>query len=387
MDYPRQVPARVPFMILPSTPPPATILLAGTAKGLFRFVSNDDRRSWRHTDFALQGLEVLQAWLDPREPMRGFAVTDHAVWGSHLYASTDAGRSWQPLPDPPRHADDRHGRRLKRVWSLAPGPASHPRRLYAGIDPAGLFVSDDLGHGWAPVDGLNDHPTRALWEPARGGFSVHSIQADPDVAGRLYAGVSAGGAFASDDDGASWRPINRGVAAPNLPPGEPVAGHNIHRLWRHPAREGRLYRQCYSGVYRSDDGGGHWTDIGAGLPSGFGYALAGEPEDPDSVYVVPVDSQDLRTVCDGRLRVYRSRDAGASWQASTEGLPQSLCFVTVLREGLACDDVPDAPGFYLGTSGGQLFASADRGDRWQALALYLPRVLSVSARSVAGGVA
>lgn len=367
----------------PATPP-AAVLLAGTAKGLFRFHSDDDRRSWHHTDFALQGLEVLQAWLDPRDPTRGFAVTDHPVWGSHLYASTDAGRSWEPLPGLPRHADDRHGRRLKRVWSLTPGPASHPRRLYAGIDPAGLFVSDDLGHSWSAIEGLNQHPTRPQWEPARGGFSVHSIQADADVEGRIYAGVSAGGAFASDDGGGNWRPLNRGVAAPNLPPGEPLAGHNIHRLWRHPARAGRLYRQCYCGVYRSDDGGESWIDIGAGLPSGFGYALSGEPDDADSVYVVPVDSQDLRTVCDGRLRVYRSRDAGQTWEALGAGLPQELCFVTVLREGLACDQVAAAPGFYLGTSGGQLFASADRGDNWQALALYLPRVLSVSACRIDG---
>lgn len=373
---------------MPSTPgamrPPSTVLLAGTAKGLFRFESHDDRRGWQHTGFALQGHEVLQAWLDPRDPSRGFAVTDHPVWGSHVHASHDAGHSWAPLPGVPQHADTRHGRRLRRVWSIAPGPAAQPQRLYAGIDPAGLFLSEDLGQTWTALPGLNEHPTRGLWEPARGGFSVHSIQCDPDVPGRVHAAVSAGGAYASDNDGVDWRPLNRGVAAPNRPPGEHVAGHNIHRLWRHPARPGRLYRQCYSGVYRSDDGGEHWIDISAGLPSGFGYALSGEPADPDSVYVVPIESQDLRTVCDARLRVYRSRDAGAHWEALGEGLPQALCYVTVLREALACDGVADAPGFYLGTSGGQLYASRDAGDHWQALALFLPRVLAVSACTVGG---
>lgn len=361
---------------------PTTVLLAATAKGLFRFSSDDDRRSWRHDAFALQGLEVLQAWLDPRVAGRGYAVTNHPVWGSHLYRSDDDGVTWTTLDAVPRHADGRHGSRLRQLWSIAPGPADRPGRLYAGIDPAGLFVSDDAGASWAPVAGLNDHPSRSTWEPARGGFSVHGVHCDAQRPGRLYAAVSAGGAFASDDDGASWRPINRGVALPNRPPGDHATGHNIHRLWRHPAREGRLYRQCYGGVYRSDDGGGRWTDIGAGLPSGFGYALCGEPDDPDSVLVVPIDSRELRTVCEGRLRVYRSRDAGGHWEPLTHGLPQALCYVSVLREALGCDGDLQRPGFYLGTTGGQLFASPERGDTWTALALHLPRILGVSARTL-----
>lgn len=360
----------------PLPPDTDAVLLVGTAKGLFRFRRAADA-DWTFDAHLLPGLEVLQAWLDPRDPARGYAATDHAVWGSHLYRSDDHGRQWTAVEGQPRHATPRNGSTLRQLWSLAPGGAEAPDRIYAGIDPAGLFVSEDRGDTWRPLDGLNAHPSAGTWEPSCGGFAVHSVQADPRVPGRLFAAVSAGGAYRSDDGGETWTPINAGVVAPNLPPGDHVTGHNIHRLWRHPAARDRLYRQCYGGVYRSDDAGETWIDIGAGLPSGFGYALCGEPDDPDSVFVVPVEGHHLRTVPEGRLRVYRSRDAGHSWQALHAGLPQALCYVSVLRQALDGDGRRPMR-LALGTTGGHLFASDDAGEHWRPLSLYLPRILSVS---------
>jgi len=248
--------------------------------------------------------------------------------------------------------------------------------MYAGIDPPGLFVSTDHGERFEPVEGLNDHPTRPTWEPARGGFAVHSIYVDPTNARHIYAAVSAGGAFRSDDRGVSFRPINPGVRAHNLPSRCPETGHNIHRLVMHPARPERLYRQCYNGTYRSDDRGESWTEITAGLPSDFGYAIAVCPSDPDSVFVIPEESQHMRTTVGRKLRVYRSGDGGRNWEPQTRGLPQEHVYVTVLREALAADGL-DPCGVYFGTSSGHLFASRDLGTHWELLASFLPRILSV----------
>lgn len=357
---------------------PAVVLLVGTQKGLFRLESAPDRRQWRMDGPLIPGYEVLHAWLDPRSPGIGYAATHHEVWGAHLYRTADAGRSWQPLESVPAYPSDRHGSRLKAIWHVAPGLPEEPRALYAGIDPAGLFVSQDGAETWTPVDSLNNHPTRTTWEPAKGGFSLHSIHHCPANPERLYAAVSAGGAYRSDDHGTSWRPINQGVRAEHLPGGQARSGHNVHRLLAHPLNPERLYRQCYNGVYRSDDGGERWTEITAGLPSDFGYALATEHADPDSVWVIPIDSNHLRTAPGGRLQVFRSGDGGRSWHGQSEGLPQQHAYVTVLREALGLDQL-DPCGAYFGTSSGHLFASADSGASWRCIAEFLPRILSVSA--------
>jgi hypothetical protein len=249
--------------------------------------------------------------------------------------------------------------------------------VYAGTDPAGLFVSRERGRSWQGLDGLNHHPTRASWEPARGGFAVHSIQVDPQDRGRLYAAVSAGGAFRSDDAGANWQPVNQNVRAENLPQRYPPVGHNIHRLVMHPLAPQRLYRQCYNGTYRSEDRGETWTEITEGLPSDFGYALAVDPHDPDTLFVIPESSSHLRVTADARLRVYRSGDGGRSWEAQMNGLPQEHVYVTVLREALVADPLTPC-GVYFGTSSGHVFASADRGMRWVPIATFLPRILSLS---------
>lgn len=362
-----------------SNPGNRVILLVGTQKGLFRLISDSTRRHWQITGPLIGGYEIPHVWLDPRQPERGFAAANHLIWGAHVYTSTDAGHSWQSLAAAPRHPLGEHDTALRQVWHLAPG--DEPGTLYAGIDPAGLFVSHDGGASWTGVDGLNHHPTRSAWEPAKGGFFVHSTQVGAADPRRLVTAVSAGGAYRSDDGGTRWQPINTDIPAAHLPQQAPEAGHNIHKLLMHPADPQRLYRQCYQGVFRSDDGGATWESITAGLPSGFGYALASEATAPDTLYTVPIDSNHLRTAAEARLRVFRTEDGGRCWQALTNGLPQEHAYVSVLREALAVDDLPEC-GVYLGTSGGHLFASPNRGNEWQMVAGFLPRILCVSAIAI-----
>ncbi|MGH8583641.1 MAG: WD40/YVTN/BNR-like repeat-containing protein [Gammaproteobacteria bacterium] len=360
----------------------ATITLTiGTQKGLFMLRAGHEREHWEIDGPYVAGYAVAHAWLDAHDPDVGYAAANHPVWGAHIYRSADSGRSWQPLRNTPCHAPGVHAQPIGTLWFLTLGHPAQGRPLYAGIDPPGLFVSHDRGGHWEAVSGLNRHPTRPQWEPARGGFAVHSIYPDPSDAQRLYAAVSAGGAFRTDDGGSSFTPINRGVRAENLPNANPVVGHNIHRLLVHPARPSRLYRQCYNGVYRSDDRGETWVEITHGLPSDFGYAIVSHPRDPDTVFVVPEESQQMRAVVAGRLRVYRSRDGGASWSALSAGLPQRHAYVSVLREAMAMDSC-DPPGVYFGTSGGHLFASRDAGEYWELIAGFLPRILSVQAVSL-----
>ncbi|MFW6080066.1 MAG: hypothetical protein ACODAE_10620, partial [Gemmatimonadota bacterium] len=264
---------------------------------------------------------------------------------------------------------------------LAPGPADSPDTLLAGIQPAGLFVTRDGGGSWTAVRSLNEHPTRTAWQPAGGGLALGSVAVDPRDANRIYCAVSAGGVYRSDDGGESWTPRNRGTRADFLPDTRPEVGQCVHRLLPHPARPDRLYQQNHCGVYRSDDGADRWTEITDGLPSDFGYALAVDPHDPDTAFVVPETSSHMRATVDGRLRVYRTTDAGASWDPLTEGLPQRHAYVSILREAMDTDALEPC-GVYLGTSGGHLFASRDRGDSWELIAGFLPRILSVAAAVV-----
>lgn len=357
------------------------VLLVGTAKGLFRLVSDAKREQWSIDGPLIEGHEILHAWIDPRQPNLAYAAVRHTIWGAHVYHSQDAGKTWESLSAAPQHEVGLHKESLRAIWFLAPGLESEPDTLYAGIDPAGLFVSHDRGTSWEPVSSLNEHPTRKTWEPAKGGFSLHSIVQCEQLPDRLYAAVSAGGAYRSDDRGASWYPINRNVRAENKPQRFLESGQNIHRLVAHPTQPDRLYRQCYNGMYRSDDGGLNWVEISEGLPSDFGYAIATEAADPDVVYVLPIASNHMRTMPEGRMRVYRSADGGTTWQALTQGLPQEHVYASVLREAMDLDNLPTC-GVYFGTTSGHVFASNDQGQHWQCLAAFLPRVLSVEAMVV-----
>jgi hypothetical protein len=360
----------------PGEAAPVVTLLIGTKRGLFSAHSDSARDRWRISPPHLAGREIYHAFIDPRDGT-AWAASDHPVWGAHVHRSTDAGASWDTLGSAPHHPRE-HG--LEAIWQLAPGPAESPDTIYAGIEPAGLFVSHDRGESWEPVTALNDHPTKDTWQPAGGGLALGAIQHDPRDARRLYCSLSAGGVYRSDDGGASWTPCNRGVRTEFLPDRYPATGQCVHQMLLHPAQPDRLYQQNHCGVYRSDDRGDRWVEITSGLPSEFGYALALDPADADVAYVIPEESSHMRATIDGKLRVFRTRNAGATWQPLTRGLPQEHAYVSVLREGM-CSDRLAPVGLYFGTSSGHLFASRDAGDSWHLIAGYLPRILSVTAAS------
>ncbi|MGH7448301.1 MAG: WD40/YVTN/BNR-like repeat-containing protein [Longimicrobiales bacterium] len=350
-------------------------LLIGTRRGLFIAESDTARAEWRISAPRLPGREVYHACFDPRDGA-AWAATDHAVWGAHVHRSNDGGSTWDTLGTAPHHLDERG---VHAIWHLAPGPADQPDTIYAGIEPAGLCVSLDRAESWQPVRALNDHPTNSTWQPAGGGLALGAIQHDPRDSRRMYCSLSAGGVYRTDDAGMSWTPCNHGVRAEFLPDRYPRTGQCVHQVLLHPARPDRLYQQNHCGVYRSDDRGDNWIEITNGLPSDFGYALAVDPADADVAYVIPEESSHMRATIDGRLRVYRTRDAGATWHALTEGLPQEHAYVSILREGM-CNDSSTPVGIYFGTSSGHLFASRDGGESWRLIAGYLPRILSVTAR-------
>lgn len=349
-------------------------LWVGTRKGLFR-IRQQPGAGWQVDGPLLAGYEVLHLARAPDRPGRMYAATGHPVWGAHIYVSEDGGESWQSLEAVPHHPAGCFKESLRSIWYLS---AQDGGGLYAGIDPAGLFHSADDGASWRSIDGLNQHPSRGRWEPARGGFPVHSIHVDPGAPQRMVAAVSAGGVFRSEDGGASWIAANTGVRAENFPERFPEVGHNVHRVVMAPTRAARLYRQCYNGTYRSDDFGLSWVEITHGLPSDFGYAIAVDPGDPDTVFQIPESGSHMRAVVDGRMAVYKSSDAGASWRACGTGLPQQHAYVSVLRE--AIDTYGAGPcTVAFGTTSGHVFVSTDAGEHWQLAAAFLPRVLCVRA--------
>jgi len=348
-----------------------TVLL-GTRRGLFIARSDEARSGWTLSEPFLTGREIYCVAHDPRSGAL-WAGSRHPVWGAHLHRSDDGGASWRVLEDAPRFDD---GRELAAVWSIAAGGRTRPGRLFAGTEPAALFVSENDGETWAPVTGLNHHATAGTWQAAGGALALHSVSVDPRDDDRIWCAVSAGGVYRSDDGGQTWHARNEGVRAEFLPTRFPAAGQCVHRLIVHPADPDRLYQQNHCGVYRSDDRGDTWVEITAGLPTDFGYALGTDPSDRDSLFVVPEESSHMRTVHGGRLAVWETRDAGATWSANGAGLPERDAYVSVLREGLAYDRL-DPVGLYLGTSGGHVFVSSNAGRSWTMVAGFLPRVLSV----------
>jgi len=352
---------------------PGTVLLIGTRRGLI-LARSEDRRSWTLAAPVLDGREVFHAFRDGRTGHL-WAASTHRVWGSHVHRSTDGGATWDTLEAAPAHPDRRG---LRAIWRLAPGPLDRPDVLYAGVEPAGLFVTRDAGRCWEPVASLNDHPTSGTWQAMGGGLALTDVYVAEDEPDRIYAAVSAGGVYRSDDGGRSWAPRNAGVRACFQPDEFPESGQCVHKLIPHRGLPGRLYQQNHCGTYRSDDHGDTWTDVTPGLPTDYGYALAVDPADPDRAWVVPETSSHMRTVADARLRVFETRDAGATWTPLERGLPQEHAYVTILREGLATD-TGRPTGVYCGTSGGHLFASADGGASWRQVAGFLPRILCVGA--------
>jgi photosystem II stability/assembly factor-like uncharacterized protein len=262
------------------------VALIGTRRGLFRAVSDDARLKWTVEGPAIAGYEVYHAILDPRDVTTGYAAARHEVWGAHIYRTNDAGLTWEPLESRPAFRED-SGRAVRAIWHLAPGGAADSGVLYAGVEPAALFVSRDRGDTWERISSIEDHPTATSWQPAKGGMAMHSIQVDPDNPDRIFAAVSAGGVYRSEDAGRSWEAINSGVRAEFLPDTQPEAGQCVHSVRLHPGQRRRLYQQNHCGTYRTDDAGDTWIEITDGLPSDFGYVMGIDPADPDRCWVIP----------------------------------------------------------------------------------------------------
>lgn len=344
-----------------------------TRKGVFLATRRTKEPHWSVTGPGLAGYEAYHVVPDPDEEAGALVAVNHEVWGHHVFRTADHGDTWALVASPAFPGDSGH--ELRALWHLAHGPGAGDRRWYLGVDPGGIFTTTDPEQPWEWMGTLDAHPTRSSWQDAKGGMPLHSIQIDPRDPNRLYVAVSAGGCYRSDDGGTSWVPINDGVRAEYLANPLSSAGHNPHALRLHPARPDRLYRQDHAGVYRSDDRGQSWVEVTGGLPSDFGYALAVDPADADRAWVIPEESSHMRCVCEGKLRVYETRDAGATWSARTEGLPQRHAYVSVLRDGLCAT----SSGVFFGTSTGQVYASAD-GAQWEAVPGWFPAVLALAVR-------
>lgn len=378
-------------------------VFVGTSKGGFIFRSDPARKHWQVSDIQFKSWGVMHMQLDPRDN-RLHASVNHVVYGPTTHYSDDFGRSWtqarqvpgfsrpsksgRPLGTPEEAERSASGDKVEdkpeeliKVWNITPGRESEPGVLYAGAEPASLFISMDRGETWALNDSLFDHPHRGTWFPGNGGLCLHTILLDPADPERMYVAISTGGCYRSDDGGRSWAPYNRNVRADFLPDKFPEFGQCVHKVAMHPSRPEVLFQQNHCGVYRSDNRGEDWVDIGEGkLPSRFGFPIAVHPTDPRTVYVALEESDEYRMSVDGKFSVWRSRDAGESWQRMTRGLPEKAHLV-VLREAMATDSYEEA-GIYAGTNTGQLFYSRDSGESWEMLADFLPPIYSVEAAVV-----
>jgi hypothetical protein len=361
----------------------ATLLLIGTTKGAFLAWSDGARKKWRFGDLHFRGESVYAVGFDGRAGrQRVFASTRSWQHGAVLRASDDFGTTWTAADRHSVRFPEGSGLELKHIWQVAPASDAEPDRLFLGVEPACLFESRDGGGEWSPVQGLLAHEHRPHWVPGGGGLCLHTIVVDPTDARRILVAISTGGVYRTDDGGATWQPRNVGVQATFRPDKHPEFGQCVHKVVRHPAMPGRLYLQNHWGVYRSDDWGDHWQDIGKGLPSDFGFSLAVHPRRAGTAYVVPIESDVFHCVPEAKLRVYRTRTAGRSWEALTRGLPQRGAWETILRDAMTTDDHREF-GLYFGTRNGKLFASTDEGERWRTLADGLPPITCVRAASIA----
>jgi photosystem II stability/assembly factor-like uncharacterized protein len=354
------------------------VVLVGTRKGGFIFRSDLRRKTWAIEGPLFPGMQVHHFITDHRDPRKiMYAATNSDWFGADLQRTLDGGKTWLASKGGVRYEPD-SDLSVKRVWHIRPGRENESGVVYCGVDPAGLFRSEDGGESWSEVKGLNRHSTRSKWTPGAGGMIAHTILLDPHSPQRMYVAISAAGVFRSDDGGITWTPRNQGTRADFLPDTMPELGQCVHKLALAPGAPGLLYQQNHCGMYRSDSAGDSWTDISDGLPSRFGFPIAVHPRDPQSIWVLPLIGAEMRTVPNGTLAVHHSTNGGKTWQMQTRGLPTRDAYHTILREAMSTDTCESA-GVYFGAEGGQLYYTRDEGTRWQVLSGNLPPIISVEA--------
>jgi len=364
--------------------------LIGTRKGAFVLTSDGKRQQWEVHGPHFAGWEIYHVKGSPADPNRIYASQTSGWFGQLIQRSNDGGATWEPVgnefaydgPVGTHQWYDGTPRpfEFKRVWHLEPS-ANDPDVVYAGIEDAALFRSEDGGKSWHELPALRNHKSGPSWQPGAGGMCLHTIIFDPNDSQRIFIAISAAGAFRTDDGGKSWQPINRGLHSQYIPDPNAEVGHCVHRLAMHKSRPNVLFMQKHWDVMRSDDGGDSWHEISGNLPSDFGFPIDVHAHEPDTIYVVPIKSDSEHFPLEGKLRVYRSRTGGNEWEALTNGLPQRDCYVNVLRDAMAVDSL-DRCGIYFGTTGGQVYASADDGEHWHAIVRDLPPVLSVEVQTL-----
>ena len=388
-------------------------VLVGTRKGAFILSADGKRDKWEVSGPHFAGWEMYHVKGSPVDPNRIYASQTSGWFGQIIQRSDDGGKTWHQPGTPPGEpttqggtpkaesnkfvydTTDASGKPLtthqwydgtqhpwefKRVWHLEPS-LTDPETVYAGVEDAAIFRSADGGQNWKELSGLRGHGTGPQWQPGAGGMCLHSIILDPSDPQRIFIAISAAGAFRTDDGGNSWKPINRGLRSQYIPDPNAEVGHCVHHIAMHRSRPGVLFMQKHWDVMRSDDAGDNWKEISGNLPTDFGFVIDVHAHEPETLYVVPIKSDSEHFVPDGKLRVFRSRTGGNEWEALTNGLPQSNCYVNVLRDAMAIDSL-DECGVYFGTSGGQVYASADAGDSWSPIVRDLPAVLSVEVQTL-----
>ena len=387
-------------------------VLVGTRKGAFILTADASRKSWQVSGPHFAGWEIYHMKGSPVDPNRVYASQSSGWFGQVLQRSDDGGRTWNPPagepipapgPTPPTASNNfaydtsanggapltthqwydgtQHPWEFKRVWHIEPS-LTDANTVYAGIEDAALFRSTNGGQSWQELSGLRGHGTGPNWQPGAGGMCLHTVILDPANPDRIYIAISAAGAFRTDDGGKTWKPINKGLVSNFMPNPTAEVGHCVHHVAMHPARPNTLFMQKHWDVMRSDDAGDNWREVSGNLPTDFGFVIDVHAHQPDTIYVVPIKSDSEHFPLDGKLQVYRSRTGGNEWEALTKGLPQANCFVNVLRDAMAVDQLDDC-GIYFGTTGGQVYCSPDGGDTWSAIVRDLPAVLSVEVQTLA----
>ncbi len=360
-----------------------TVLAIGTRKGLF-LARSTDRRSWElsEPEFSMEAVSAV-AFDVRRSPARLLAGASSPHWGPSVFTSDDGGKTWNDPDAGAIRFPASTGAALAAVWQLQPGLAVEPDVVWAGVEPAALFRSEDGGATFSLMEGLWDHPHRPQWTPGGGGQCLHTIVVHPSDPARVTVAISAGGVYRTADTGATWSASNTGIEARFLPDTNPEFGQCVHKIAGHPDRPDQLFLQNHGGVYRSDDGGAHWVSIAGGLPADFGFPVVAHPHQPGTAYLYTLVADVNRIPPDGRPAVYRTTDAGATWDRLGDGLPTAGAYgLTVLRDAM-CADTAEVAGIYFGTRTGEVYVALDGEDRWAPVAQHLPDVLSLRAATLA----